>query len=196
MSIKTIVISGSLAAALAFWVFATKNHNGLSEHNSHDSMETHTMDTVPDALPEEGGQATFAAIIELVKLLEQDSSTDWENINIDRLRSHLLDMDYLMRETTATTTVVDENSISFDVIGNKESIKSIHNMAPAHAQFIQQSRQWQITTELHDTGATLNVRADAIKDITMLTALGFYGFMSLDSHHQAHHYQMARGMAH
>ena len=32
--------------------------------------------------------------------------------------------------------------------------------------------------------------------LSRLNALGFYGFMSLDSHHQAHHYQMAVGNSH
>ncbi|MDB4223431.1 hypothetical protein N9850_06635 [Granulosicoccus sp.] len=69
-------------------------------------------------------------------------------------------------------------------------------MVPAHSQFIQQSRGWKIESVLIDDGAILTITVEDKATLSRINALGFYGFMSLDSHHQAHHYQMAMGKTH
>ena len=43
--------------------------------------------------PREGGQAAFAAIAEIVRLLDADPGTDWSRVNVEALRQHLIDMD-------------------------------------------------------------------------------------------------------
>jgi len=53
----------------------------------------------PESGLQEGGQATFAALIENVGLLEQEAETDWDNVEIDALRTHLLDMIHLILDT-------------------------------------------------------------------------------------------------
>ena len=147
--------------------------------------------------PTEGGQATFSAIIEIVALLEKDPNTDWSNINIDLLRSHLVDMNELMLNTVATKEVLVDNTIRFTVTGGTDrAIAAIGRMVPAHSGFIQSARGWQIEPELNATGATLTINTEDTGSIKRLNALGFYGFMSLESHHQTHHYQMAHGHAH
>src|SRR5438270_319404 len=42
--------------------------------------------------PTEPGQSAFAAIQEIVQILEGDSRTDWTKVNIEALRQHLIDM--------------------------------------------------------------------------------------------------------
>ena len=42
--------------------------------------------------PGEVGQGAFAAIQEIVGLLEADPSTDWSKVDIEALRRHLIDM--------------------------------------------------------------------------------------------------------
>jgi enoyl-[acyl-carrier-protein] reductase (NADH) len=69
-------------------------------------------------------------------------------------------------------------------------------MAAAHAKFIEQSCGWVISSELNEKGAIIIITVDEPATKTRLKALGFCGFMSLDSHHQAHHYQMAMGKSH
>ncbi len=39
------------------------------------------------------GQSAFGAIQEAVERLEADPNTDWEHVNLDALREHLIDMD-------------------------------------------------------------------------------------------------------
>ena len=170
------------------WLNAKRVSNG--QHSSHGSAAIHSSPL------EQGGQAAFAAIIELVAMLEKKPQTDWQKIDIDNLRTHLVDMHRLMLETDATTSIIGDRQVRFDIRGNHSSIGSIHRMVSAHSQVIGESRGWVMDLELDDTGATVAVTVGDSATLNKLSALGFYGFMSLDSHHQVHHYQMALGMSH
>ena len=151
---------------------------------------------VDNAVPMEGGQSAFAAIIEIVAILEADPETDWSAVDIDALQLHLRDMDNLILSTSASTEVIDTYTVQFSVEGTEASLEAIHRMAPAHSRFIQQSRGWNINTELTETGAIIQVSIKDKASTERLNAMGFYGFMSLDSHHQAHHLSIAKGKPH
>lgn len=170
--------------------YAEDKHHKHSDGMNHNSMASN------EPQPTQGGQAAFAAIIEIVALLEQNPNTDWDAIDIDRLRSHLLDMNEVMLNTTASKEVVSDHEIRFTVTANEDSIASVKRMVPAHSKFIQQVRGWEIQPELTNNGAALTISSEDTNTIKRLNALGFYGFMSLEAHHQAHHYQMARGQSH
>ena len=174
--------------ALSFW--AAKPHSGQKHSIGHKHISN------LNNLPQEGGQAIYAAIIEVVALMEKDPETDWSKVNIDRLRTHLMDMNYLILDTEATTVVAADDEIQFDVLGNEESTPSVHRMIQAHSQFIAQKRGWTVEPKLYENGATVTIIVEDSSEIKRLKALGFYGFMSLDSHHQAHHYQIALGRSH
>lgn len=190
MSHRLITLGSVLVALVSLSLWAAEKHSGHTPGMNHGAM---TNDGVQ---PQEGGQATFAALIEIVAMLEQDAETDWDTVDIDDLRVHLLDMNHLILGTEATTSTIGDDQIRFDIRGTEKSIPSIHRMAPAHSRFIEQSRGWKIEPELNDDGATLTITVEDAAALSRLSALGFYGFMSLDSHHQAHHYQMAIGGSH
>lgn len=40
--------------------------------------------------PQETGQSAFAALAEIVTILQADPETDWERVDIDGLRRHLV----------------------------------------------------------------------------------------------------------
>ena len=190
MSKRSIMLGSVIVALVSLSIWAAEKHSGHTPGMNHGAM------TNTDAQPNEGGQATFAALIEIVSILEQDDKTDWEDVDIDGLREHLLDMNHLILDTEATKTITGDSQIQFDVRGTSTSIPSIHRMVPAHSRFIEQSRGWKIEPELNDGGAKLTITVSDASTLNRLNALGFYGFMSLDSHHQAHHYQMAIGISH
>jgi len=187
---RMIVIGSVIVALASLSLWAAEKHSGHTPGMNHGAM----ADT--SAQPKKRGKATFAAIIEIVSMLEQDENTDWEAINIDGLRTHLLDMNHLILNTEATKSKNGDSQIQFDVRGTTASIPSIHRMVSAHSRFIEQSRGWKIEPEINDKGAKLTITVENGAALNRLDALGFYGFMSLDSHHQAHHYQMAIGRSH
>lgn len=187
---RVITLASILIALVSLSLWAAEKHSGHTPGMSHGTA------TNSGGQPQEGGQATFAALVEIVAMLEQDTETDWDTVDIDGLRAHLLDMNHLILDTEATTSILGDGQIQFDIRGTEKSIPSIHRMAPAHSRFIEQSRGWKIEPELSDDGATLTITVEDAAALSRLNALGFYGFMSLDSHHQAHHYQMAVGNSH
>ena len=183
------IISGLLLAFVSLALYAQSEHQEHTPGMTHGAMPANVM-------PIEGGQSTFAAIIEIVGILEANTETNWAEVDISALRSHLRDMDSLILSTTATTEEIDTNTIQFNVEGAGTALEAIHRMAAAHASFVQQSRGWDIDTELTDSGAIVRITADNESTKQRLMALGFYGYMSLDSHHQAHHLLIATGQGH
>ena len=62
---------------------------GASAHNHHTAMPQ----TELSGMPTEPGQGAFAAIAEIVVLLQSDPPTVWERVNIENLWQHPIDMD-------------------------------------------------------------------------------------------------------
>jgi len=190
MSHRLITLGSVLVALVSLSLWAAEKHSGHTPDMDHGAV------TSNGGQPQEGGQATFAALVEIVAMLEQDTKIDWGTVDIDSLRAHLLDMNHLILDTDATKSTIGDTQIRFDIRGTAASIPSIHRMVPAHSRFIEKSRGWTIEPELSEDGATLTIAVQDTASLNRLNALGFYGFMSLDSHHQAHHYQMAVGRSH
>ena len=64
---------------------AEMDHSAMMQHG------TPALNMGPSVT--EGGQAAFAAIQEIVSVLLADPQTDWDKVNIEALRQHLIDMD-------------------------------------------------------------------------------------------------------
>lgn len=154
--------------------------------HSHESIE----------LPTETGQSAFAAIAEIVAILEEDPGTDWRSVNIDALRNHLVDMNQLTLSATVVTEELDGQIIQFQVTGEARTLLAIQTMIPAHAHMVRTSNDWGIEVVSQSDGVTLKVTPGSTEDYVKLKALGFFGFMTIGAHHQLHHLQMAKGVGH
>ena len=75
------------------------------------------------AQPTEGGQAAFAAIAEIVRLLDADPRTDWSKVNVEALRQHLIDMDEVTMRASVRTEPV-EGGAAFIVTGSGRTLDS------------------------------------------------------------------------
>lgn len=190
MLTRLTTVTSIFIALISLSLWAAEKHRMHSPDLNHNAMSN------AGGQPQESGQATFAALIEIVAMLERDPETDWSSVDIDGLRAHLMDMNHMMLFTGSTTSILDDTQIQFDIRGTEKSIPSIHRMVPAHASFIERSRGWKIKSILNENGATLTIDVDDPTALHRINSLGFYGFMALDSHHQAHHYQMAIGNSH
>lgn len=142
-------------------------------------------------VPTQPGQSAFAAIQEIVAMLEADPATDWSRVNIDALRQHLVDMDNVVLRASVTEAPVD-GGIRFDVAGEGTVRDSIRRMISAHARAMEGAEGWHYVAAETPDGAALTVLvppADAVK----LHALGFFGIVASGMHHQVHHMAIARG---
>ncbi len=74
----------------------TETQTQTTQHHDHSAAQHAAHGTKPSstkAVPREPGQSAFAAIQEIVAILEADPETDWSRVNIEALRNHLADMD-------------------------------------------------------------------------------------------------------
>lgn len=143
------------------------------------------------AIPTQPGQGAFAAIQEIVEILEADPTTDWSKVNIEALRQHLIDMDNVTLHADVKTETV-EGGMMFVVSGAGPIRASIQRMVVAHAATMNGVGGWQFVAVTTDTGATLTVKTPAA-DILKLPGLGFIGVLTHGMHHQMHHLMIARG---
>ncbi|MBL0171015.1 MAG: hypothetical protein IPP90_09840 [Gemmatimonadaceae bacterium] len=151
----------------------------------------------PDATvqPTQGGQAAFAAITEIVKLLEADSTTDWSKVDIEALRQHLVDMDAVtMRARVRATRTT--GGLIMDVTGEPMVAASIRRMLGSHAPMLEAMGGWRATATTIPGGTRLTVVASNAADagtIARIRGLGFIGLMTQGAHHPEHHLLIAKG---
>lgn len=144
-----------------------------------------------DELPTEPGQSAFAAIQEIVAKLDADPATDWNKVNIEALRQHLIDMDFVtLRAAVKVEPLADGRR--FIVSGEGAVVSSIQRMLTGHAATMNGKDGWTFTAETNTIGATLLVTPPKSIDIVKLDALGFIGIMTLGKHHQQHHWMVAK----
>ena len=164
------------------WTTALMLSTAASAQNAH----------VSGSMPTETGQATFAAIAEIVSVLNEDAATDWAKVNIDNLRAHLLDMD---RVTTGADvrTILGENVVEFAVTGSGATVGSIERMTTAHSSMLVPATGWDVQLAPLENGATMRIEVADPDDVLKVRGLGFFGVMTIGAHHQRHHLQIARG---
>ena len=144
------------------------------------------------SVPKEPGQDAFAAIQEIVEILEADPKTDWTKVNIEALRQHLIDMSNVTLLANAKGEATS-NGMRFTVTGNADLVvASIRRMTVAHAATLNGVGGWQFTAAQVDGGAAVEVRVPPA-DMAKLKGLGFIGVMTRGMHHQEHHLMIARG---
>ena len=182
---------GKTLAAIVVVMLGGCAANAQNKHSAHamhaQKVGGHTVQA------QEQGQSAFAAIAELVGILSADPATDWSKVSIDALREHLLDMQQVTLATTVQREKISSGGYAFNVSGEGRVIAAIQRMVPAHSQVIAGSLDWRVATELTDTGVVLKVQSEDELEQQKIAALGFYGFMAIGAHHQAHHQAMARG---
>lgn len=160
------------------------NHSGHKNHSQHSSSTS--------VIPLEQGQSAFAAIAEIVSILERDPDTDWSKVNIDALRDHLIDMNALTLE--AEVSVKEKNgAVVFNAKGNGNTLRALQSMVPAHARELDKVDAWHAEGKAIENGATLTVTPKDKSDLQKIQALGFFGLMATGAHHQPHHLGMANG---
>ena len=142
----------------------------------------------------ETGQGAFAAVQEIVRILNEDPSTAWERVDLEALRQHLRDMAELTLQAEAAETPI-EGGVSVAVTGTGRTLEAIRRMVPAHAVELDRLETWTAAGVIAPGGAVLTVTSDDPGEVRRIRGLGFIGLMATGAHHQAHHLAIARGEA-
>ena len=191
MQIRSIAAAIFAAATISATGYGIMSSLAAGEHDAHSAHGTTTITPV-GSMPQEPGQSAFAAIAEIVAMLNDDPDTDWGKVNIAALRDHLVDMEMLTTEAAYTHAEID-GGIEFEVYGSKRSIEAARRMVPAHAQELSKTVDWRITTEDSDRGVKMIVQPTETNPTAKIKALGFFGIMATGAHHQPHHLGIATG---
>lgn len=180
----------SISTTALFGAMLLANFEGaLAQTNSpHQMMHENRA----GSLPAQPGQDAFGAIQEIITILEADPSTDWSQVDISKLRSHLVDMNLLIMGTVVTEKEID-GGLEMVVTGQKSALEALQTMVPAHASMINGLNRWNVKTEVKKDSVKLTVTTPDQKETSHIRGLGFYGLMVSGSHHQAHHLGLARG---
>ncbi|MBL0938812.1 MAG: hypothetical protein IBJ03_07945 [Gemmatimonadaceae bacterium] len=186
-------------AVLSALMLLASSHLAAQGGHVHTPGMQHTPGMTPPSTvtPTQGGQATFAAIAEIVRLLEADSTTDWSKVNIEALRQHLIDMDAVVMRAQVTSTPVTGGA-RFAVSGTGATVSAIQRMSRAHGNMLSSESGYTVTTRATTTGALVTITATSANDsrtTQRIRALGFVGLLTSGEHHGPHHLAMARGMS-
>jgi len=138
------------------------------------------------------GQSAFDLISQVVDQLEANPDTNWELVNIDALRQHLVDMNEVTMNAEVDSSHVDGGA-RYVVTGKGRTRDAIKRMVPTHALQIQAELGWKTETEVRRNGVVLVVSSDDPATTAKLRGLGFMGFMVAGEHHADHHLMMAGG---
>lgn len=145
------------------------------------------------------GQAAFATVAEVVRLLDMDRGTDWSKVDLERLRRHLADMD-LVTLRTAVARVDVPGGARFTVRGDTGTLAAAGRLARGHAPLLRAEQGYAMTVEDAPDAIVVTVTAGdttgaANAAPARIRALGFVGLLATGDHHATHHVAIARGAA-
>ncbi len=141
------------------------------------------------APPKESGLSAFAAIQEIIALLEADPNTGGSMVDIEALRQHLIDMDNVTLRADAKRSPSTAGCVQGRRRGRNPRLDPAHDARPAATMNGVGGRRY---VAVATSGADLTVYAPA-KDLAKLKALGFLGVMTRGMHQQRRHLMIARG---
>lgn len=167
------------------------------------TIHDHTGDMNYDAVhanettdvPREAGQSAFAAIQEIVVLLEADRKTDWSRVDVEGLRQHLIDMQNVTLATQVSSSEFG-GGLRFEATSDTPAVAaSIGRMVVAHVMTMDGVNGWRLEAAEIPGGATLTVTPAQASDLDKIRGLGFIGVMTVGMHHQEHHLAIATGQS-
>lgn len=142
----------------------------------------------------EAGNAIFGTIQEVIKNLESDPNTNWEKVDIEGLRQHLIDMENF---TTGVDVVSQENIEKGAQIviraKSEEAHQSLTRALKAHPSMMESETGWTMDVKQNKELFTLIIETNKPEEVVKLRAFGYIGIMAQGDHHQVHHWMMASG---
>lgn len=186
MRLKTVLAVVAVVSGPAMvWAQTMPSDHGVGMNHAAHGATGGTVLTEP-------GQGAFAALSEVVQVLEADPDTDWSRVDLTGLRVHLVDMDRLVSDTVVTENELPDGLVAL-ATGDSETIASLRRMVPAHSAQLAQDDRWTVAATETENGIELRVTSDNPATAARIKGLGFFGLMASQNHHREHHLMMARG---
>lgn len=185
-----VILAATVIAGCAAFATAQTMHGDNGEGMDHTEHGQGSLGG--DVVLTEPGQGAFAALSEVVRVLEADPDSDWGRVDLAGLRAHLVDMDRLVLDAVVIETELPNGLLS-RATGEAETIVTLRRMVPAHAAQLARDNRWTVVAIEVENGMELRVSSDDPATVARIKGLGFFGLMASQDHHRAHHLMLARG---
>ena len=173
---------------------AAQEHRHSAQGHDHAAHAAGQTPAAPAQLTEAGNGA-FAAIQEVVRLLESRPDTDWSKVDLEALRKHLVDMENMTLKAEVLSREAIPGGARITVRGvDPEAHASIGRALQAHARMIEVERGWTMIVETGDDAHRFTVTSPRAEDAPKIRGLGYIGILALGDHHTPHHLMMATGV--
>lgn len=189
---KMIKLSlGMVIAMVTTVVNAEIDHTNMD----HSAMMHHSqpMIQVNEVTLTESGTDPFAVMQEAIAALEANPGTNWEKVNIEALRLHLVEMQDMTLNVDVTQTRIDNGFKAVVTPTSSRAVKSLTKVLSAHPAQMKAETGWDMQVSNNNGVFTLNVTTENAKDVAKIRGLGYVGVMAYGNHHQPHHWAMASG---
>ena len=180
---------------VALLVAVTCEAEEHSMHNvSHDHSAMNNAMSASTPLTEAGNDA-FGTMQEAVKQLLADPNTDWQRVDLEALRQHLVDMDNFTMHVKVVAKKPIDDGVEFTVQPTtSDAAGSLDRLFGAHPAILKQETGWDMVPAKEKNGYTVRVTSKNPQDVAKIRGLGYIGIIAMGEHHQQHHWQMARGI--
>lgn len=140
------------------------------------------------------GNQIFGAIQETITALENNPNTNWEDVNLEALRQHLLDMKAFTEEVEVYGKRSIEEGVELQVRPVTERARiALEHVLSIHPEMLKKEKGWTMKSE-HKNGIwSIQCTSESSGDLPEMRALGYIGLLAAGSHHQKHHWLIATG---
>jgi hypothetical protein len=200
---KKVIYTAIAVAAVAIIIVIlsqkqkTMNYTSGMEHSSdmNHSINSadHTITSNSNSVLSEAGTDPFAVIQEAIALLEANSDTDWSAVNIEALRSHLVEMQDMTLNVTVEQQPINLGFMAVITPTTNRAVQSMIRVLSAHPSQMKIETGWDMTVTNNNGIFTITVTTDQLLDVDKIRGLGYIGIMAYGKHHQPHHWAMASG---
>jgi hypothetical protein len=164
-----------------------------SDMNHSINSADHTITSNSNSVLSEAGTDPFAVIQEAIALLEANSDTDWSAVNIEALRSHLVEMQDMTLNVTVEQQPINLGFMAVITPTTNRAVQSMIRVLSAHPSQMKIETGWDMTVTNNNGIFTITVTTDQLLDVDKIRGLGYIGIMAYGKHHQPHHWAMASG---
>ena len=183
LSLSIVAMIMAMPMASAHMHHANMNHAAMMGNNTA---------TTPVVLTESGTDP-FATLQEVVTALEANPDTNWEKVNIEALRLHLVEMQDMTINVDVKHQYIDNGFQAVVTPTTNRAVKSLTRVLSGHPAQMKAETGWDMQVQNNNGVFTLTVTTDNVKDVAKIRGLGYIGVMAYGNHHQPHHWALASG---
>ena len=173
----------AMPMASAHMHHANMNHAAMMGHNTAPTQVKLT----------ESGTDPFATLQEVITALEANPDTNWEKVNIEALRLHLVEMQDMTINVDVKQQYIDNGFQAVVTPTINRAVKSLTRVLSGHPAQMKAETGWDMQVQNNNGVFTLTVTTKKVHDIAKIRGLGYIGVMAYGNHHQPHHWAIASG---